>query len=98
MIAFSPEAERQIDALRLFYIRKTRPEALRYFMAALHDAVDRIERRPADGDPAPRPYPELVQQGRAWIKSGRYWVAYRTTKPPIVVGVFFETADIPNLA
>jgi plasmid stabilization system protein ParE len=97
LIGFTPEAEDQIDRLRSFYIETIRSGALRNFLAALQTAVDRIERTPDAGSPAPCPYPELTRSGRAWIKVGRYWIAYSTTKPPVVVGVFFETADIPNL-
>ncbi len=32
---------------------------------------------------------------RAWVKAGRYWVAYNTTQPPVIVAVFYETANIP---
>ncbi len=56
----------------------------------------KIERSPAAGLPAPRPYPEVARAGRAWIKAGRYWVSYRTTKPLVILGVFYEAADIPG--
>jgi hypothetical protein len=36
--------------------------------------------------------------GRAWIKSARYWIAYNTAQPPVIVGVFFDAADIPRRA
>jgi hypothetical protein len=32
----------------------------------------------------------------AWIKAGRYWVSCTTASPPVIVGVFFETANIPG--
>jgi plasmid stabilization system protein ParE len=97
LIEFTPEAERQVDELRSFYIRKLRSDALRNFLASLRAAVDQIERHPNEGKSAPRPYPDLIIPGRVWVKSGRYWVAYSTTKPPVIVGVFFETSDIPSL-
>ena len=65
-------------------------------MIAMQEAADRIEADPAAGLPAPRPYPELARPGRAWVKAGRYWVLYRTTAPPVIIAVFFETADIPG--
>ncbi len=65
-------------------------------IAALAEAEGRIELNPEDGLPAPRPYPVLRRAGRAWIKAGRYWVAYRISNPPVIVAVFFETADIPT--
>jgi hypothetical protein len=30
------------------------------------------------------------------MKAGRYWVLYRTTTPPVIIAVFFETANIPG--
>jgi len=38
----------------------------------------------------------LARKGHAWIKAGRYWGAYDTTTPPVIVAVFYEAADIPN--
>jgi hypothetical protein len=29
------------------------------------------------------------------IKAGRYWIAYEPTTP-VIVGVFYETANIPG--
>lgn len=46
--------------------------------------------------PAPRPYPQLARTGRAWIKEGRYWFSYTLEAPPVIAGVFFETANIPG--
>jgi hypothetical protein len=37
-----------------------------------------------------------LRGGRAWVKAGRDWVAYRTTQPPVIVAVFYETANTPN--
>lgn len=96
MIRLSDEAERQLAALIRHYTQIGRPEAKRNLIAAIDGAVDRIERDPAGGLPAPRPYPDLARPGRAWIKVGRYWIAYSTTQPPVVVGVFFDTANIPR--
>jgi hypothetical protein len=45
---------------------------------------------------APRSYPEIARPGRLWIKSGRYWIAYSPNNPPVIVGVFYDTADIPG--
>jgi hypothetical protein len=74
-------------------VRRTSTENL---AAALAEAETRIERNPDAGLRAPRPYPKLVRPGCAWLKAGRYWVAYTLTEPPLIVGVFFETADIPR--
>jgi hypothetical protein len=51
---------------------------------------------PAAGLPAPQPYPQLARPGVAWIKAGRYWIAYTTAAAPVIVGVFYETANIPG--
>jgi hypothetical protein len=38
----------------------------------------------------------LPGRGRVWIKSGRYWIAYQTDPVPVIVAVYFETANIPG--
>ena len=96
MIEYTPKAARQVAAPRAYYQEKDRPEAVSRLDAALRGAARRIERDPGAGLPAPRPYPALARPGRVWIKMGRYWIAYSTTEPPVVVGVFYETADIPG--
>ena len=69
---------------------------MRNLLAAVDEAIAKIDQKQEAGLPAPRPYPELARPGRLWVKAGRYWVTYRTTEPPIIVGVFHESADIPN--
>jgi plasmid stabilization system protein ParE len=78
------------------YKRPNRVEAARNLIAALDQASAKIEADPAAGVAAPRPYPELARTGVAWVKAGRYWFAYGTTVPVMIVGVFHETADIPT--
>jgi plasmid stabilization system protein ParE len=95
-LIYSREAERQVDDLRRHYDRLNRVGASENLAAALAEAETRIERNPDAGLRAPRPYPKLVRPGCAWLKAGRYWVAYTLTEPPLIVGVFFETADIPR--
>ena len=63
---------------------------------SLADSEAKIERAPGTGLPAPRPYPQLARPGWAWTRSGRYWVAYTTGPAPVIVAVFFETANIPG--
>ena len=96
MIGYSARAERQIVALRHHYEDLGRTTAVCALIAALDEAEGRIERDPAAGLAAPRPYPKLARYGLAWIKSGRYWIAYSTGQSPVIVGVFFETANIPR--
>ena len=96
MIEYTPEAARQVDALIEYYESRDRSDALRALAVALAEAERRIEHNPAAGLAAPRPYPRLARPGRAWIKAGRYWIAYSTAKPPVILGVFFERADIPR--
>ena len=98
MISLTPKARRQVAALTADYMRKQRPEAIVNMRAALVGARNMIERHPNDGKPFPSVYDELAQPGRSWIKSGRYWVAFSTIQPPVIVGFFYETADIPNRA
>ncbi|MGA9865874.1 MAG: type II toxin-antitoxin system RelE/ParE family toxin [Acetobacteraceae bacterium] len=95
---YSAEAERQIDDFRRHYRAKGRVEAAQNLLAALAKAEARIENEPAAGLPAPRPFPTLRRDGRAWIKTGRYWIVYSVTRPPVVLGVFYDAADIPNRA
>jgi len=96
LVDFSPRALRQIDELREHYDRQERYEATDALEAALAEAVRKIEANPASGLPAPRPYPQLVRPGRARVKAGRYWVAYRTAPRLIIAAVFFETSNIPG--
>ena len=95
MIALTPEASAQVEALERFYIEKGRPQALRNLGHALAEASLIIVNDPGRGLPAPRPYPGLAVLGLSWMKRGRYWIAYDPVVP-IIAGVFFETDDIPN--
>ena len=95
MIALSRRAERDLDGLIRHFESLGRPEAQQSLLAAIDDALSRIEADAPAGLPAPRPYPEVAQPGRAWMKSGRCWVAYSLTDPPEVIAVFHDTADIP---
>lgn len=96
MIAYTPRAARQVDDLRQHYEDRARREAILALAAALEEAERRIEANPGAGLAAPRPYPDLARPGRRWIKAGRYWIAYSPGLPPVIVGVFYETADIPR--
>jgi plasmid stabilization system protein ParE len=96
LIAFAPRALQQIEHLREHYDRQERYEATDALEAALAEAVRKIEANPAAGLPAPRPYPQLARPGRAWVKAGRYWIAYRTTPRLVIAAVFFETSNIPG--
>lgn len=90
----SAEARRQVDALRAYYRAKKRLEAVRNLSAALRAVGDPIVG--GKGRPAPRPYPDLARPGEARVLSGRYWIAYSTTQPPMILAVFFDEADIPG--
>jgi hypothetical protein len=65
-------------------------------MAAIQDASDAIERDPMAGLPAPRPYPQLARSGQAWVKAGRYWIAYRRRPRLVIAAVFYDAANIPK--
>ena len=95
MIALTPEASAQVEALERFCIEKGRPQALRNLGHALAEASLIIANDPERGLPAPRPYPSLAALGLSWMKRGRYWIAYDPAVP-VIAGVFFETDDIPN--
>jgi plasmid stabilization system protein ParE len=96
LITLTPAAQRQVRALRDHYEELDRPDAVRGLRTALSGAWDKIVANPAVGSAAPRPYPQLARPGRLWISSGRYWIAYGTSPEPAIVGVFYETADIPR--
>ncbi len=96
MIVLTPRAGRQVRELRQYYEDLERPEATRALVSALETAWQAITTNPAAGLPAPRPYPHLARRGRAWVKTGRYWVAYSTVQRPVIVAVFYETANIPG--
>jgi plasmid stabilization system protein ParE len=96
LIGYTQKAARQVRALYRHYEKLERVEASRKLTAALAKAAETIESNPGAGLPSPRPYPGLAQPETAWIKVGRYWVAYRITNAPLIVGVFYEAADIPN--
>jgi plasmid stabilization system protein ParE len=95
LIGLTARAERQFRELREHYEDLGRPEAIRGLIAALEEASREIERNPRAGLAAPRPYPHLVRPDRLWVKAGRYWIAYEPTTP-VIVGVFYETANIPR--
>ncbi|MGA3004639.1 MAG: type II toxin-antitoxin system RelE/ParE family toxin [Acetobacteraceae bacterium] len=95
MIGLSARAARQFRELREHYEDRERPEATRRLIAALEEASRKIEVTPSAGLAAPRPYPHLARPDRLWIKAGRYWIAYQPATP-VIVGVFYETANIPR--
>ena len=96
MIALSPEAEAQLDALIAHYEALGRVEASIHLLTALERARTRISERPEAGLTAPRPYPALAKVGRRWVIEGSYWISYSLTTPPIISGVFYAMSDIPN--
>jgi plasmid stabilization system protein ParE len=96
MIALSPEAEAQLDALIAHYEALGRVEASINLLDALERARARISATPDAGLPAPRPYPALAKAGRRWIIEGAYWISFSLTIPPVISGVFYAMADIPN--
>ena len=96
MIRLSGKAERQFADLLRHFAKRQRPEARQALVRALQNARASIEAMPSAGFSAPRPYRDLAQPGQAWIKSGRYWLAYSLTDPPVIVALFHDTADIPG--
>ncbi len=96
MIALSPEAQTQVDRLIAHYEAKQRLQAAVNLLHALERAKSRIAAAPDAGLDAPRPYPSLKRAGRRWIIEGRYWISYSLTTTPVISGVFYVTADIPN--
>jgi plasmid stabilization system protein ParE len=96
LIRLTPEAEAQVDSLINYYESRDRTEASRNLRVALISASDRILQAPLKGLPAPRHYPSVVMPGHLWLKAGNYWIAYRPAPEPTIVGVFYESANIPG--
>jgi plasmid stabilization system protein ParE len=96
VVALSAEAESHLRRLTEHYERIDRLEAARNLLAAVEAAKLRIGGQPAAGLPAPRPYPELRYLNLKWIIEHRYWIAYTASEPPVIAGIFHDTADIPN--
>jgi plasmid stabilization system protein ParE len=96
VIALSPAADNHLRQLTEHYEAKDRLDAARNLLAAVQAARLRIARHPDGGLPAPRPYPELKYLNLRWIIEHRYWIAYTASDPPVIAGIFHDTADIPN--
>ena len=96
MIRLSPDTVGNLDALLAHYEERGRPEATASLLAAIERASARIERVPGAGLPAPRPYPSLASDARRRINERADRIADSTTEPPVILGVFYETADIPR--
>jgi plasmid stabilization system protein ParE len=96
VIALTLEAEAHVDRLISHYEAKGRIAAAVNLLHAIERAKLRIAAAPEAGSESPRPYPALKHHGRRWIIEGRYWFSYSLTSPPVISGIFFVTADIPN--
>jgi plasmid stabilization system protein ParE len=96
LIGYTRRALRQVEQLIQHYAERERYEAIHAFRAALDEAERKISSSSAGGLPAPRPYPQLARSGWAWVKAGRYWIAYRQRPRLLIAAVFFETANIPT--
>lgn len=96
MVEFTAAARRQIEELLLFYDDKGRYETAVNLERDVSLAVARIGSHPTKGRSAPAPYPGLTRHGRLWTRVGRYWFFYRPEPlPPVIIGVFFDMANIP---
>jgi plasmid stabilization system protein ParE len=95
LIGLTARAQRRFRELRQHYEDRERPAATRGLIAALEEASRKIERARTSGLPASRPYSHLARPDRLWIKAGRYWIAYEPGTP-VIAGVFYETANIPD--
>ncbi len=93
-LIFAPKALNQIANLRQHYLDRQRPEAARNLAEALRALPSLIAGKA--GLAAPRPYPQIAQPGRLWVKVGRYWIAYDAGPPPVILAVFYDTSDIPG--
>jgi hypothetical protein len=97
VIPLSAAAEAALDGLTAHYTALGRDRAIDRLIESLQTACARFEARRGLFLDAPRPYPSLGDLGFRWTKQGPYWVAFQETDAgPVVAGVFYETADIPN--
>ena len=97
MIPLSAAAEAAFEALTQHYTALGRDRAIDRLVESLQRACARFEARRGLFFDAPRPYPKLADLGFRWAKEGRYWIAFQVTDGgPVVAGVFYESADIPN--
>lgn len=94
MIDYTPEARRQVRDLIAPYRKKRRPEAIRNLDAALARAEAGIASGRARARAFPPTYRDLARPGRAWLREGIYWIAYQQTVPPVIIGVFWDRAEI----
>ena len=91
---FSRAARDQLAELRRHYRRKNRPEAVQNLSEAVRQAARRITEGKSQA--APGTYPEIAQAGHAWIHAGRYWFVHTSTRPHIILAVFYDESDIPG--
>jgi len=95
LIEYAPRAMRQVFALRHHYENLNRPAAARALAAALDEAERRVKATGSPGRPArvrTRGLPGPASRGSKPDDTG-----YLTTaSPPVIVGVFCETANIPG--
>lgn len=96
MIELSRRAQQHVAALERHFDSLDRDAAVLNPTAALAEASDQIEGDPTAGLPAPRPYPQLGKPGRLWLHVWRYWIAYSTATPPVILAVCYDTANIPK--
>jgi len=90
-------AAAQVEALFEHYVTRDRDGAARNLLAAVGEALDRIEADPAAGRPHPGPYPGVARWGYRWIKVRRYWFGYAVTSGgPVLTNVIYEAADLPG--
>lgn len=97
MIRLTLTAGQQFDELLDHYFRLDREEAVDLLLAALREALARIEANPADAAAFPAKYRDAARWGYRWIKVHRYWFAYSDHRGQwVVTNILFETANIPG--
>jgi hypothetical protein len=96
VIELSARATLDVARLEEHFDRLGRPEAIRNIAYALAEASDKIESDPKAGLAAPRSYPSIAKPGRLWLHVRRYWIAYSTTMPPVMLAVVYDAANIPD--
>ena len=95
-IRYTARAARMASDLLGHFEELDRVEASWNLLDALEEAELRISTDPGASRSAPGPYPLLARPDRGWVKAGRYWITHTLDDPAVIVGVFFEAADIPG--
>lgn len=97
MARLAAAAERDPDALIDHFVGRERPEAAERLLAAVREALPRLDDPRTRWRPCPPAYPNLAGLGLRWVKTHRHWLVYRAEADGAVVRrVLDDAANIPT--